>query len=60
MDASKADIAVAAKRTFRLGDFARNQLRNIAPFITLLFLVLFFSIASPSFATLANLENILQ
>ncbi len=60
MDASKADIAVAAKRTFRLGDFARNQLRNIAPFITLLFLVLFFSIASPSFATLDNLENILQ
>src|SRR4029077_6957218 len=32
----------------------------IAPFITLLFLVLFFSIASPSFATLDNLENILQ
>jgi len=60
MDASKADIAVAAKRTFRLGDFARNQLRNIAPFITLLALVLFFSIASPSFATLDNLENILQ
>ena len=60
MDASKADIAVAAKRAFRLGDFARNQLRNIAPFITLLALVLFFSIASPSFATLDNLENILQ
>ena len=60
MDATKSDIAVAAKRPFRLGDFARNQLRNIAPFITLLFLVLFFSIASPSFATLDNLENILQ
>src|SRR5262249_31632515 len=50
------------RRQARAGirDFARNQLRNIAPFITLLFLVLFFSIAGPSFATLANLENILQ
>jgi ribose transport system permease protein len=60
MDPTKSDIAVAAKRPLRLADFARNQLRNIAPFITLLFLVLFFSIASPSFATLDNLENILQ
>ncbi|HXQ41476.1 MAG TPA: ABC transporter permease [Candidatus Udaeobacter sp.] len=37
----------------------RGQLRNIAPFITLLFLVVFFSLASPSFATLGNLSNIL-
>ena len=60
MDANKADVAVTANRAPRFGDFARTQLRNVAPFITLLFLVLFFSIASPSFATLANLENILQ
>ena len=60
MDANKADVAVTANRAHRFGDFARTQLRNVAPFITLLFLVLFFSIASPSFATLANLENILQ
>ena len=59
MDAPEANVA-AADRSFRLGDFLRNQLRNIAPFITLLFLVLFFSIASPAFATLDNLENILQ
>ncbi len=59
MDASEAKIVHAGK-AFRLGGFLRNQLRNIAPFITLLFLVLFFSIASPSFATLDNLENILQ
>ena len=45
---------------FRLGDFLRDQLRNIAPFITLLCLVVFFSVASPSFASLGNLENILQ
>src|SRR5580692_3839719 len=59
MDAPKANV-VAIERSFRLGDFLRNQLRNIAPFITLLALVIFFSIASPSFATLDNLVNILQ
>src|SRR5918995_4980985 len=37
----------------------RGQLRNIAPFATLLALVAFFSIASPSFATLDNAGNIL-
>ena len=51
---------VAASRGFRLGDFLRDQLRNIAPFITLIALVAFFSIASPSFASVGNLENILQ
>jgi ribose transport system permease protein len=37
----------------------RGQLRNLAPFVTLLFLVTFFALASPSFATLDNLANIL-
>ncbi len=40
-------------------DWLRGQLRNIAPFITLLALVVFFSLASPSFFSLGNLENIL-
>ena len=48
------------KREFRLAELLRDQLRNIAPFITLIVLVGFFSIASPAFATLANLQNILQ
>ena len=39
--------------------FLRNQMRNIAPFATLIALLLFFSIASPSFATLDNAANIL-
>src|ERR1700684_3321679 len=52
--------AARSARGVRLGDFLRDQLRNIAPFITLLCLVVFFSIASPSFATLGNLVNILQ
>src|SRR5260370_38770118 len=37
----------------------RGQLRNIAPFITLLALVVFFSLASPSFLTVGNFSNIL-
>ncbi len=38
----------------------RNQLRNIAPFATLLVLVALFWVASPSFATWGNLANIMQ
>jgi ribose transport system permease protein len=41
-------------------DWLRGQLRNIAPFVTLLVLVALFSVASPSFATFDNLANILQ
>src|ERR1700744_3901457 len=51
---------VGSTRAFNLSDFLRDQLRNIAPFITLIVLVAFFSIASPSFASIGNLENILQ
>ena len=58
MNAQNAD-AVAARRS-SLGDFLRDQLRNIAPFITLIVLVAFFTIASPTFATTGNLLNILQ
>src|SRR6202521_443383 len=44
----------------RLKQWFRGQLRNIAPFLTLLFLVVFFGFASPSFATMDNLGNILS
>jgi ribose transport system permease protein len=37
----------------------RGQMRNIAPFLTLICLVTFFTYASPSFATLDNMGNIL-
>ncbi len=43
----------------RLARWLRGQLRNIAPFATLLFLVMFFALSSPSFATVGNLWNIL-
>jgi ribose transport system permease protein len=48
-----------AKRPRRLGAMLRAQMRNIAPFLTLISLVIFFAVASPSFATLDNAGNIL-
>ncbi len=39
--------------------FLRSQMRNIAPFVTLIALLVFFGVASPSFATLDNVANIL-
>jgi len=38
----------------------RSQLRNIAPFATLIVLIVLFSAASPSFATVDNVANILR
>src|SRR5215208_4084251 len=49
----------AAGPGFRAGAFLRNQMRNIAPFVTLIALLVFFSAASPSFATADNVANIL-
>jgi ribose transport system permease protein len=51
-------ITVVAVRT-RAAAWLHGQLRNVAPFATLLALVAFFSLASSSFATLGNLQNIL-
>ncbi len=52
--------AGAPARAFSAAAWLRSQLRNIAPFATLLVLVVLFSVASPSFATFDNLNNILQ
>ncbi|WP_128925992.1 ABC transporter permease [Bradyrhizobium guangxiense] len=55
-----SETALAAQqRTRGLAPFLRSQMRNIAPFLTLIFLSAFFAFASPSFATLDNLGNIL-
>jgi ribose transport system permease protein len=51
---------VTAKPPSRLADFLADQLRNIAPVITLLALVAFFSIASPTFFSVVNFMNILS
>jgi ribose transport system permease protein len=55
---SVSDGGTPARRS--LGLWFRSQLRNIAPFATLLFLIIFFSFASPSFFTTANFFNILN
>jgi ribose transport system permease protein len=52
--------SVAARPRRSWSGWFKSQLRNIAPFLTLLFLVIFFSAASPSFLTTANLANILN
>src|SRR5437660_12117760 len=39
--------------------FFGNQMRNIAPFLTLIILLVFFSVASRSFASWDNAANIL-
>jgi|UniRef100_A0A8J4HB79 ribose transport system permease protein len=55
-----AENAARPAPALRRAPWLRNRLRNIAPFATLLFLVMLFAIASPSFASLDNLANILQ
>jgi len=50
---------IAARQRVRTATWLTGQLRNIAPFATLLFLVVFFALASPSFATMGNFYNIL-
>jgi ribose transport system permease protein len=44
----------------RLGAMLGSQLRNIAPFITLIALLVFFGVASPSFLSVDNFSNILN
>lgn len=53
-------LQTSATKTFNLRHFIADQLRNIAPVFTLLALIVFFSIASPSFLSLDNGMNILR
>jgi ribose transport system permease protein len=57
-DSPEAARATTAPRT-GIVSLLHGQLRNVAPFATLLVLVIFFWAASDSFATVGNLENIL-
>jgi ribose transport system permease protein len=56
---TSSDVKAGPQPGSRLGSFVRSQMRNIAPFATLIVLLIFFAIASPSFATLDNAANIL-
>src|SRR6266705_3795786 len=46
-------------RSHPIAAMFRSQMRNVAPFLTLICLSGFFAAASPSFATLDNVGNIL-
>src|SRR3569833_1683360 len=50
---------VHARQTGGIAALLRSQMHNIAPFLTLICLSVFFAVASPSFATIDNLGNIL-
>src|SRR5690349_763394 len=52
-------VSQSRQRSHRLAVILRSQMRNIAPFLTLICLSVFFAVASPSFATLDNVGNIL-
>src|SRR5690348_2934136 len=54
-----AQTMAAGSSSSKAKSFLRSQMRNIAPFVTLIALVVFFAVASPSFLTLDNLNNIL-
>jgi len=51
--------SVDRKIPHKIAVILRSQMRNIAPFLTLICLSGFFAAASPSFATLDNVGNIL-
>src|SRR5204863_1428664 len=57
--ASSETVPAAGHKPRGVRSFLRSQMRNIAPFLTLICLTAFFAAASPSFATLDNLGNIL-
>jgi ribose transport system permease protein len=60
MERTEAAAGLERRRGTRARKLLTEQLRNIAPFATLLFLVAFFGIASPSFLSFGNLQNVLQ
>jgi ribose transport system permease protein len=54
-----AQTMAASGTSSKAKSFLRSQMRNIAPFVTLIALIVFFAVASPSFLTMDNLNNIL-
>jgi ribose transport system permease protein len=58
MTASQVNLVQSRGRQ-STATWVKSRMRNIAPFVTLLLLILFFSFASPSFTTIDNVGNIL-
>ena len=57
--AGSETIPSAGRKPRSIVSFLRSQMRNIAPFLTLILLSTVFAAASPSFATIDNVGNIL-
>jgi ribose transport system permease protein len=57
--AGSETVPSAGRKPHSIVSFLRSQMRNIAPFLTLILLSTFFAAASPSFATIDNVGNIL-
>jgi len=57
--AGSETVPSAGRKPHSIASFLRSQMRNIAPFLTLILLSTFFAAASPSFATIDNVGNIL-
>ena len=49
----------AARASFDLKSFVRRRARDLAPFVTLVVLFVFFSVTTPSFLNFVNLRNVL-
>jgi ribose transport system permease protein len=56
---ASSETVPAGRKPGGIATFLRSQMRNIAPFLTLILLFAFFAAASPSFATIDNIGNIL-
>src|SRR6201982_3940860 len=56
---ASSEAAPVDRKPHGVAPFLRSQMRNIAPFLTVHFLPAFFAVASPSFATIDNVGNIL-
>jgi ribose transport system permease protein len=56
---ASSETVPADRKPRGIASFLRSQMRNIAPFLTLILLFAFFAVASPSFATIDNIGNIL-
>ncbi len=56
---ASSETVPAGRKSGGIATFLRSQMRNIAPFLTLILLFAFFAVASPSFATIDNIGNIL-
>jgi ribose/xylose/arabinose/galactoside ABC-type transport system permease subunit len=54
-----SEVALSETKTSSAGEFLRRRMGDLAPFVTLVALFVFFSVATDSFLNVINLRNIL-